>query len=58
MNRTLILDSETKRQRAAQMETRFQQMVERMQAAQQPVRQEEPIPAFEEDPAAHVAAVR
>ena len=45
------------RQRAAQMEQRFQQMVERMQAAQPPVPREEPIPAFEEDPAAHVAAV-
>lgn len=48
---------ERERQRAAQMEQRFQQMVERMQAAQQPVQQEEPIPAFEEDPAAHIAAV-
>lgn len=50
---------ERERQRAAQMEQRFQQMVERMQAAQQPpAPREEPIPAFDEDPAAHVAGLQ
>lgn len=41
----------------AQMQERFQQMIERMQAAQQPAQQEIPIPPFEEDPAAHIAAL-